>query len=257
MGRRSKGVSFGVVMLSVALHAAGLYAGWRGLRWALTSAKDDLVVSGISVTLVEARFPEPVRVEAARGSVERIAVPEPGLERRDFLVESLRDRSVEGVPPVRVEDSVISPRAMAVDRARDDARRWAEEPSYVPDIPDVAGALPLAMPVESVPGVAGVETEGREGADLEGDSGLAFSADVRPRYPAGARARGVEGSVTVAVEVGDSGRVVFVAVTQSSTHPELDQAALDAVRRARFVSKRNGKPAGGKAVLTFRFQLTD
>lgn len=45
------------------------------------------------------------------------------------------------------------------------------------------------------------------------------------------------------VLVADDGRVADVRVRQSAGHPELDQAAVDAVRRWRFEPARRGSDA--------------
>lgn len=257
MGRQFNRGGLMAVTLSVAIHAVGMSVGWWGLRQALMAPDGDLSVSGITVTLVEMRASAPLLVEAARLSDERLLVREAGLGLKDFLADTLKASSDAEVPPSRVSDVVVPLSDAPEARASDEARKWADVPSIVPDVPAPLGGSEWTLPLEVVPVSAGEPGGGRDVPDPVGDAGLTFSADVHPRYPAGARARGAEGAVTVSVEVGDSGRVVAATVTQSSAHGDLDQAALDAVRRARFVSKRNGKPSGGKAVLTFRFQLTE
>ena len=62
----------------------------------------------------------------------------------------------------------------------------------------------------------------------------------RPAYPSSARRLGVQGTTLLSVLVADDGRVANVLVTQSAGHPDLDQAAADAVRRWRFEPARRG-----------------
>jgi protein TonB len=62
----------------------------------------------------------------------------------------------------------------------------------------------------------------------------------RPAYPSSARRLGVQGTTLLNVLVADDGRVANVIVTQSAGHPDLDQAAADAVRRWRFEPARRG-----------------
>jgi TonB family protein len=50
------------------------------------------------------------------------------------------------------------------------------------------------------------------------------------RYPPSARRRGLSGTVELEVEVRPTGTVGSVAIVRSSSHRELDDAALDAVR---------------------------
>ena len=62
----------------------------------------------------------------------------------------------------------------------------------------------------------------------------------RPAYPSSARRLGVQGTTLLNVLVADDGHVANVVVAQSAGHPDLDQAAADAVRRWRFEPARRG-----------------
>ncbi|MBU4429904.1 MAG: TonB family protein [Verrucomicrobia bacterium] len=81
---------------------------------------------------------------------------------------------------------------------------------------------------------------------------------IRPIYPPGARLRGEEGAVTVSALVTPSGKARTVEVVRSSGFPALDQSALNAVLRARFIPARTGHTAiESQTTLTFRFTLLD
>ena len=83
-----------------------------------------------------------------------------------------------------------------------------------------------------------------------------MSAGVRPVYPLSSRRRGEQGDVTVRAQVGADGRVKRAAIAWSSNHLELDEAALKAIRRTRFISgRKNGVPVESESLITFRFQL--
>ena len=83
-------------------------------------------------------------------------------------------------------------------------------------------------------------------------------SEIRPYYPLGARLRGEEGAVTVRVWVKPSGRVSRSEVIRSSGFPALDEAAVDAARRARYVSTRPGAwSAEAETTMTFRFRLAE
>ncbi len=82
-------------------------------------------------------------------------------------------------------------------------------------------------------------------------------SEIKPRYPFGSRVRGEEGVVKVNVRVNPSGRCDVAEVVESSGFRALDKAALDAVRKARFVAEGGAAKEGGEVVLTFRFRLTD
>ena len=77
-------------------------------------------------------------------------------------------------------------------------------------------------------------------------------------YTAAARAEGIEGKLKLRVVVGADGAVVSVDVL-SSVSPELDAAAVAAVKRWRFKpAMACGKPVGGGTyVLARRFELGD
>jgi len=89
--------------------------------------------------------------------------------------------------------------------------------------------------------------------------GLAGNSEIRPYYPLGARLRGEEGVVKIEVCVGGgNGCALNCAVVKSSGFLALDDAALAAVKRARFVTANGTAPANdSKTVLTFRFDLVD
>ena len=50
------------------------------------------------------------------------------------------------------------------------------------------------------------------------------------RYPQPARSRGLIGTVTLDILIGPNGAIGNVSVTRSSSHPLLDEAALEAAR---------------------------
>ena len=65
----------------------------------------------------------------------------------------------------------------------------------------------------------------------------------KPVYPWAARRRGDEGRVTLRVRVSAQGAALAVEIAGSSGSSLLDEAALDAVRRWRFVPARRGNEA--------------
>jgi protein TonB len=73
---------------------------------------------------------------------------------------------------------------------------------------------------------------------------------VKPRYPESARRRGIEGTVLLKMRITAQGRVEDVQVVRSAGYPELDESAMEAVRRWRFEpARRNGEPVVEEAVL--------
>lgn len=77
-----------------------------------------------------------------------------------------------------------------------------------------------------------------------------------PDYPAELRRKRVEGTVYVVFVVDKNGRVMNPTV-QSSTHPALEQAALQAVRRWRFEpGRRRGQPVQFKMRVPITFSVS-
>ena len=69
----------------------------------------------------------------------------------------------------------------------------------------------------------------------------AYLDNPAPVYPAAAKRAGEEGRVLLRVLVSADGRAQAVEIARSSGSELLDQAALDAVRRWRFVPARRGE----------------
>jgi protein TonB len=79
---------------------------------------------------------------------------------------------------------------------------------------------------------------------------------VRPSYPSSARRLGIQGMTTLRVYVAADGRVGEVQVQESAGHPDLDNAAADAVKRWRFEPARRGtEPVGVWVLLPVEFRL--
>jgi periplasmic protein TonB len=79
---------------------------------------------------------------------------------------------------------------------------------------------------------------------------------TRPRYPDSARREGIEGEALLRFQVLTTGRVDAVSVARSAGHPDLDRAAIEAVKTWLFEPARRGKDAVSVWVtLPVRFQL--
>jgi protein TonB len=63
---------------------------------------------------------------------------------------------------------------------------------------------------------------------------------LTPPYPRSARRQGAQGTMRLRVEVWATGGVGQVVVDQSAGHPDLNRAAIEAVRQWRFESARRG-----------------
>ena len=108
--------------------------------------------------------------------------------------------------------------------------------------------------------------DGSAGASETGptDGPPASIADIDPvpiraiavAYPSSARRLGQEGLVKVQAEIDNDGIVTDGRVSVSSGFGSLDDAALDAVRKARFMpAMKNGRPVASKIIIPIRFHL--
>jgi protein TonB len=95
---------------------------------------------------------------------------------------------------------------------------------------------------------SGVRVGGlRPGAGGEGPGGGVGSFarplggyQLLPRYPESARRQGITGTTTLLFQVLENGRVGEVQIERSAGHPDLDQAAAEAIKKWRFDPARRG-----------------
>jgi protein TonB len=62
----------------------------------------------------------------------------------------------------------------------------------------------------------------------------------KPTYPRSARRAGLQGTTTLTITIGTTGRVTSVRITKSSGHTTLDNAAVSAARSWKFKPAKNG-----------------
>jgi protein TonB len=101
--------------------------------------------------------------------------------------------------------------------------------------------------------------DGGAGDDPNSIAHADYARNPPPVYPAAARRREQQGTVTVRVLIGADGSVERAEVAESSGFDSLDDAALDTVRsRWRFVPARHGGVAVESWVLVpIRFALIE
>jgi protein TonB len=112
----------------------------------------------------------------------------------------------------------------------------ATQPEEQPEIkvkPAVTPPTDVPVPA-SANAISGSQQQGAPAQDLK------TANRVDPVYPPASRRAGEEGTVRLKVLVDTNGRASNVAVMQSSGFTRLDQAAMDAVRKWRFVAATDG-----------------
>jgi len=169
--------------------------------------------------------------------------------------EAVRVHWVAALPePVSVAPVIASPAVVP-------ALMPVVKPGLKPITKPVAqpAVKPAPEPIEkSAPATAGPATVAVAAAELTA-SQIEAKADVAsavhylhnpaPRYPRTARRSRAQGTVLLRVHIGPDGIPSQLAVQQSSGHPVLDQAALEAVRQWVFVAAREGAEARGAWVV--------
>ncbi|TDR78476.1 energy transducer TonB [Paludibacterium purpuratum] len=154
------------------------------------------------------------------------------------------------------------PRIAAISPPSADAAKSAvptTAPSVAPSLspavatPAVSPATGSAATNVPLPVGAGGQTNGKASAI----SPARYLGDAQhPPYPERARERGVEGRVEAMVTVAVDGRVQEVALLHSSGFDELDQAALDLLRKGPYTpAQRAGVAVASRLRMAVPFRL--
>ncbi|MFC3713005.1 energy transducer TonB [Sphingoaurantiacus capsulatus] len=90
-----------------------------------------------------------------------------------------------------------------------------------------------------------------------GDLSATTLSATAPRYPLESRRRREQGTVMLSLLLGEDGRVAEIEIARTSGHRRLDEVALAAVRRWRWLpTVRNGRPVQVRGVVEIPFILT-
>ena len=108
--------------------------------------------------------------------------------------------------------------------------------------------------------VQGLEEAGARAVGQAAGGGTSASPvggyQVKPRYPESARRRGIEGTALLKMRITAQGSVADVQLERSAGHPELDESAMEAVRRWRFnPARRDGEPVAVWVLIPVEFKL--
>ncbi|BEV16528.1 energy transducer TonB [Herbaspirillum sp. DW155] len=125
-----------------------------------------------------------------------------------------------------------------------------------PAAPVPASAAPAAAAEPVAPASPALPAPAAPARPALVTSGVQYLIPPQPVYPAAARRRGDEGEVLLRVLINAQGGVEHIALERSSGIASLDQAAREAVARARFqpyVEQGRAQPA--YVVVPIKFQL--
>ena len=196
----SPSVRRGLLALVIFFHVGGV--------WALTKIRPDRIVVG-DVRSLEVSFVERHAVAAPRPPrPEPESAPEPPQ-----LESMVPPPVVDAAPPVFPVPPPPPPKPQPPQPKPQQATPAAPvAPSAPPAAAPVQAAAPKTVPA----------------------SQLTYINPPNPTYPARSRRAGEKGSVTIRVLVDGAGQPTQASVEASSGHAALDEAALNAVKAARF-----------------------
>lgn len=133
---------------------------------------------------------------------------------------------------------------------------FLEPPPPEPE-PPVVFDEPLAMS-EPAPPPAPPAPPSPPVSDTGATEDPSYRKLYQPKYPPAAVRRRLEGEVMLRVLVGVDGSPLKISIDRSSRHRELDQAAMQAVKRWKFNPEvKNGRPVEGWVLVPISFKLTE
>ena len=176
-------------------------------------------------------------------------------------VEPAAPKALKPPPPEAIKPKVIpkpkpvipKPEVKKIEdtthlKATDSSPREAVEQPKPLSPPSAPSPTTSQTPSPSVEPLAGHF----EGPKLNAD----YLHNPRPDYPIQAKRMGWEGRVVLRVDVLADGSPGAVTLAKSSGHELLDEAALEAVRRWKFVpAKRDGSPVSSSVNVPINFNL--
>lgn len=170
-------------------------------------------------------------VPAIARPVETDAVPRVDLT---VPIPSNRAAKASARPRTRTDAPQAAPRKPAPATAR--AKRKAAASSGQPKTSRTQAAAPAAKTTAPAP-----SPKASPAAMAHWGSSIRSAVERRKRYPTGTRGKG---TVTLAVAVSSAGALASVKVRRSSGDARLDNAAVTAVKRARFKPAPRGIAGG-------------
>lgn len=195
----------------------------------------------------------------------------PELETPRVLSVELREPTPDPEARVRLEPPppVVAPRSPRKTATRSASRLEAfplPRPALAPETPAIAPqpseplappqaavSAPVAPPAAPAPGAGDRPSQERSSPP---DFRAAYLRNPPPTYPASARRKGEEGTVTLRVLVSAEGRPERIELERSSGSSALDLVALQSVRQWRFApARRGGTPHEAWVLVPIVFRL--
>ncbi|MGL4968631.1 MAG: energy transducer TonB, partial [Fusobacteriaceae bacterium] len=113
----------------------------------------------------------------------------------------------------------------------------------------------LDAPIKTIGNVAGVPSGYKLGA-TDGDIDAKWDPNNRnPEYPISAQQKGINGSVTLHLNIDAGGNIRSVTFRKRSGYPEIDNAIELVARSWKIYLSKNGKTVQGDVFLDYNFKL--
>ncbi len=130
-------------------------------------------------------------------------------------------------------------------------------PEFAPPAPEPP-PVPTSQSNSSSPASSSTTSSASTNAETftEANFRANYAHNPKPHYPTIAKSRGWQGKVLLRVKVSAQGLSDSVTVDTSSGHDILDEAAVEAVRKWRFIpAKRGDRPVASSVIVPILFTL--
>lgn len=182
-------------------------------------------------------------------SMMSIAVPKPSLEPPAAAPLPEPKKVIEPKKP-KINKPVVKKKPVLVQQQAADFA-----PTEVVEVPKVNES---DHPNSSIPSTHTTESDAAGATFTRASFNANYGYNPKPIYPPEARENGWEGKVKLKVHVNEEGLSAAVTVHHSSGYQILDEAAVTAVKKWRFIpAKRGDTPVASSVVVPLIFSLND
>ncbi len=223
----------------------------RGLKMLIIAAVVLLLHLGLLLFL-RMNPPQVAEINAPLMAVEMVQLaPEPQHEPEPEPIPTPPEpvKPVEKTPPPVVEKAAISlPKAEKPKPRPVHDEKPKHPPKPQPQHEAQPATAPKAPALSKAPAASKVVTPPQFSA--------AYLNNPAPDYPRLSKKLHEQGTVRLRVEVSANGLAASVAVSQSSGYPRLDEAAVAAVKRWKFIAAKQGdQPVAAQVIVPLVFAL--
>lgn len=237
--------------LSCVLHMALVTGLIVGQHWVTSVVAQQPPVLPVQLVTLEAVEPPREVAPPAPPRRERVATRRPEPPKPREVAARVEEPAPQLVAPVPTPS--VPPAPAEIGPVPTATLPAISEPAPAPSAPAASSttvALPASAPVVAAKPSSTVPEGITRTARPQG------GYQVRPTYPTTPRRLGIQGTTLLRVHVLADGRIGDVLVESSAGHPDLDQAAIGAIRGWRFEPARRGsEPVSMWVLLPVEFRL--